>query len=276
MLSFLKRFLSPSASADPATIPESHQIYAPRKTTLYAFGDIHGQIRQLQQAIDSIVKYAEDDRSAHYRSKVVFLGDYVDRGEDSRAVLDGLMRLPTIHPQIDWIFLAGNHEVVMQGFLTAPQDHLLWLEYGGCETLASYGVAPPASNAHRDLMVTRDAFARALPPAHLAFLQSMPIRHLAGDYLFVHAGLRPGIPLDRQSQEDMQWIRGDFLEQPYWHGKCVVHGHTIEAQPTVLPWRIGLDTGAYSGSPLSGIRLQDNQREVLSFPCLRPFQSRER
>lgn len=117
----------------------------------------------------------------------------------------------------------------------------------------------------RAIQKTRDQLLQALPDTHLRFLQQLRHSHQCGDYLFVHAGLRPGVPLERQAPEDMLWIRDEFMNTPHWYGKCVVHGHTIETAPALHPWRIGIDSGAYCGGPLSCLVLTGNHREVIGF-----------
>ncbi|WP_158497719.1 metallophosphoesterase family protein [Magnetospirillum gryphiswaldense] len=237
----------------------------PAQTPLYAIGDIHGQIDQLRQAIAWIVGRAAAQTEQNLKPKVVFLGDYVDRGEDSRAVLNCLIGLEAEFPSIQWIFLAGNHEAAMLGFLDNPLEHIAWLGFGGAETLLNYGVRPPVGVGGRAIQKTRDQLLQALPDTHLRFLQQLRHSHQCGDYLFVHAGLRPGVPLERQAPEDMLWIRDEFMNTPHWYGKCVVHGHTIETAPALHPWRIGIDSGAYCGGPLSCLVLTGNHREVIGF-----------
>ena len=246
-------------------MPRIEALGVPPHTTLYAIGDIHGQIGQVRQAIAWIVGRAAAQTGQALNSKVVFLGDYVDRGEDSRAVLDCLIDLETAFPMIQWIFLAGNHEAAMLGFLDDPLEHAAWLDFGGTETLLNYGVRPPVGLGARALQKTRDQLRQALPDAHLRFLRQLRHSHQCGDYLFVHAGLRPGVPLGRQAPEDMLWIRDEFMNKPHWYGKCVVHGHTIETPPTLHPWRIGIDSGAYCGGPLSCLILTGNHREIIGF-----------
>lgn len=240
-------------------------LAVPAQTPIYAIGDIHGQIGQLRQAITWVIDRAGIQIARGLQPKVVFLGDYVDRGEDSRAVLDCLIGLAAGFPQIQWIFLAGNHEAAMLGFWENPLEHVAWIDFGGAETLLNYGIRPPAGSSARALRNTCDQLHQALPPPHLHFLRQLRHSYQCGDYLFVHAGLRPGVPLKRQTPEDMLWIRDEFITTPHWYGKCVVHGHTIETPPALHPWRIGIDSGAYCGGPLSCLVLTGTHREVIGF-----------
>lgn len=245
-------------------------VATPAGIRLYAVGDVHGHARMLDAVIDFIV--ADAAAHADERAIAVMLGDYVDRGPDSRGVLERLSRLPAEGgaERVEWVFLSGNHESTMLAFLEQPHDHAAWLGFGGTETLASYGViAPPPPLSAQRVQECRDALAAALPPHHLAFLKGLRPIFICGDYAFVHAGVRPGIALERQHPEDLRWIRDEFLRAPHWHGKCVVHGHTIEAEPALLPWRIGIDTGAYAGGDLCCLVLAGTERCAL-FPAREP------
>lgn len=194
---------------------------------------------------------------------VVYLGDYVDRGPDSAAVLDCLAAPAPAGWQRR--FLRGNHEAAMLGFLAAPEANLAWLEFGGMETLGSYGVRLPrtGSLAERARQMAED-LARAVPAEHLAFLAGLEWSVDLGDYLFVHAGIRPGRPLARQKPEDLLTIREPFLSSRAWHGKVVVHGHSMTPRPELLANRIGVDTGAYAGGPLSCIILEGEAQRVIT------------
>lgn len=253
-------------SAGHAARPAIDGLAVEAGRAVYALGDIHGQIGQLRQALAWIEGRTRIDRANGLEPLVIFLGDYVDRGEDSRAVLQTLCELQHRMPEQDWVFLAGNHESALLGFLEDPVAHAGWLRFGGVETLASYGILAGASQSARDLHLLRDRLDETIPDAHLDLLRRLETQYLCGDYIFVHAGLRPGVPLASQSEQDMLWIREDFLEQPYWHGKCVVHGHTIEPEPSLLDWRIGIDTGAYAGGMLTCLALEGNRRDVIGFP----------
>ncbi|MBF0130691.1 MAG: metallophosphoesterase [Alphaproteobacteria bacterium] len=220
-------------------LPDGHRVFA--------IGDIHGMERPLSVLLDHVEAMALSGDGMAYTC--VLLGDYIDRGPDSRGVLERLLRLRP--GPVRWVFLAGNHEAVFQAFLDRPEANADWLRFGGIETLASYGImVPPPPLSPARLRRCRDELLAVLPASHLDFLAGLQSCFTIGDYMFVHAGLRPGVALERQTTEDMLWIREDFLSRPTWHGKCVVHGHTIEPTPSVHPWRIGIDLGAYAGGNL--------------------------
>jgi serine/threonine protein phosphatase 1 len=214
-------------------------------TRVYAIGDIHGRVDLLRGIERRIQDDAAAAPSAH--KVVVYLGDYVDRGEHSREVIDWLLD----HPLSDFerVHLLGNHEDSMLRFLTDVQIGPAWLTYGGGATLHSYGVKPPASD--RDFVRAQVELRDRLPPRHLAFLRELSLSHVEGDYYFVHAGIKPGIPLDAQALEDMLWIRDEFLFSRVDFGKIVVHGHTITDAPEVKRNRIGIDTGAFASGKLT-------------------------
>jgi serine/threonine protein phosphatase 1 len=179
------------------------------------------------------------------RTVVVYLGDYIDRGPDSRGVIEILVEKAL--PGFESVWLMGNHEAAMLDFLDGREGSEVWLGFGGVATLESYGVRPPARITDQAVLTeTRAALAAALPPAHQAFLKALRMTHQEGDYFFVHAGVRPGVALDRQVPDDLLWIRNEFLRSRADFGKIVVHGHTIVDEPDVQPNRIGIDTGAFA------------------------------
>lgn len=222
---------------------------------IYAIGDVHGRLDLLD---DLLGRLAEDVAAAPpgLRCQVVYLGDYVDRGPDSRGVIDRLLHAPA-PAGVQPFFLMGNHERSLLDFLDTPAAAAQWLEYGGLACLRSYGVGASLGLRGADrLAAVRDAFADALPQAHLHFLRSMQQTHRNGDYLFVHAGIRPGVTLDRQVEEDLLWIREPFLGSRADYGVRVIHGHSVTAQPQVRDNRIGIDTGAFAGGPLTACVLE--------------------
>jgi serine/threonine protein phosphatase 1 len=232
----------------------------PRGCRVYAIGDVHGRLDLLRNLLRQIEEDTADRPDA--RTLIVFLGDLIDRGPDSAGVLEFLRRYrpPTIEP----VFLMGNHEEVMLRVLGGERGGLLdrWLSYGGSETLTSYGVS---ASTLFDLPERRalEQVVEAVAPAHTAFLESFSDTFRFGDYLMVHAGVRPGLPLHSQTQEDLHWIREPFLSDPRNHGFVVVHGHTIVDQVEQRPNRIGIDTGAYRSGLLSAIGIQDAERWLL-------------
>ncbi len=188
------------------------------------------------------------------RSVVVFLGDYVDRGPDSAGVLDELIALQS---QFDDIrFLRGNHEDTMLEFLDDASAGARWCAFGGDATMKSYGVTAPAAEAGGQAWErARKEFADAVPDAHVTFLRDLSYITTNGDYAFVHAGVRPGVLLAEQSQDDLLWIRDEFLDDDSRLEKVIVHGHTPEPEPFHSFRRIGVDTGAYASGVLTAVRL---------------------
>jgi serine/threonine protein phosphatase 1 len=226
----------------------------PPRCCVYAVGDIHGRADLLEALLTRIVAHA--GRYPDFRKVLVTLGDYVDRGPDSRGVVDRLLSPP---PGFETVHLMGNHEDLMLRFLSQPADGGVWFQNGGGATMESYGVALGEWDIERAKPL-RDALAAALPPAHLAFLRGLAPQHVEGDYFFAHAGVRPGVPLNRQDQDDLMWIREEFLRSTRDHGKVVVHGHSVAFKPEEYPSperpsRIGIDTGAYATGRLTCLAL---------------------
>ncbi|MEM6479161.1 MAG: metallophosphoesterase [Pseudomonadota bacterium] len=224
--------------------------------TLYAIGDIHGHLDKLDRALSLV----EADGGASAR--IVFLGDYVDRGPESKGVIARLADgLDAGRP---WTCLKGNHDRIMEWFFEDEprQDPHMMIEYhwchemiGGRETLASYGVTVPEKIRLSEL---HERALPALPDRHLAFLRGLDLYHEAGRYLFVHAGIRPGQPLAAQTQEDMVWIRQPFLSHGGPHPWIVVHGHTAIESPTHYRNRINVDGGAAYGNALVPVALEED------------------
>lgn len=238
---------------------ERHYSF-PQGVRIYAVGDVHGCLEPLKRLEEMIMQSAHD---CGLNAGVIFLGDYVDRGPNVAGVLDHLSRgnfagLPTR-------FLMGNHEDIFLGAMADPALIRDWLRWGGMATLASYRVTLPqgADPRERD-QILADAMAAALPPHHRDFLDRLEISIRLGDYLFVHAGIRPGRPLDRQSRHDMLSIREPFLSSSKPLPCRVVHGHSVSFEVQSTPTRIGIDTGAYATGRLSAILIEDNRTEILS------------
>jgi serine/threonine protein phosphatase 1 len=217
----------------------------PAETRIYAVGDIHGRADLLRETLERL---DEDQwrRPIAYAVEI-FLGDYVDRGPDSKGVIDLLAaRLVQSHA----VCLRGNHEELMESFLHEPSVVDSWLKLGGLQTLISYGVAPrPSGTESGDDL--RQRFCRAFPRTHQLFLQCLKPWVCCGDYLFVHAGIRPQVPFEQQTMDDLFWIREEFLSSSLHHGKYIVHGHTPVAHPDMRPNRINIDTGAWRSGILT-------------------------
>lgn len=231
----------------------------PRGYRAYAVGDVHGRIDLLEQllaAIDEDVR-----RRPPRKTLLIFLGDLIDRGPDSRAVVE---RLRTFrHERLKPYFLTGNHEEVLLRLLKGERGILAsWLQYGGAECLASYGFDAAMlepSNERSALSTIRTI----IPADHVRFISSFIDTLRFGDYLFVHAGIRPGIDLSLQSQSDLRWIREPFLDDKSDHGLVVVHGHTISNEVEMEPNRIGIDTGAYRTGRLTALAVEGQDRWLL-------------
>jgi len=234
----------------------------PNGLVVYAIGDVHGRDDRLRE-LEGMLR-ADAARRSAARRLVVMLGDYVDRGPGSRAVLDHLCAPPP--PGFERACLAGNHEQLMLAFLDDPGEAAPWLANGGAATLASYGVAGAAALRAAPaavLLRAREELRAALPAAHLAFLRGLGRMRREGDYLFVHAGIRPGVAPGDQVEDDLLWIRRPFLSSNSDHGCVVVHGHSIVEEPEIHPNRIAIDTGAYASGVLTALALDGERVEFL-------------
>ena len=222
----------------------------PPATRIYAIGDIHGRADLLRDMVERI----DDDRRRRpvQRTVEVYLGDYIDRGHDSKAVIDILCRRLV---QRNAICLRGNHEAILEDFLQDPDVVHSWKRLGGLSTLASYGVSVSPAGLLAPAELHR-AFCSTLPRTHVLFLQCLRNIYRCGDFLFVHAGIRPGVPLEAQVQDDLIWIRDEFLQSTANHGWTVVHGHTPVAHPHICSNRINIDTGAVHSGTLTCMVLE--------------------
>lgn len=248
----ITRLFNPPRAGSSASTPPG--------TRLYVVGDIHGRADLLGILHEAI---GEDAADAPARRVIVYLGDYVDRGAESSAVVEMLASGPL--ETFEAVHLLGNHEAWLLDFLDDPDQGAGWIMNGGSATLMSYGIDAAGISFQGDrLAKARAELRRRLPPTHLAFLESLKLSHVEGDYLFVHAGIRPGVPLDRQSVDDLVWIRDEFLFSDADHGKVVVHGHTIVDEPEVLENRIGIDTGAFATGRLTCLVLEGTARRFIS------------
>jgi serine/threonine protein phosphatase 1 len=232
----------------------------PPGTLLYAIGDIHGRADLLEELLRRI---EEDARESPAERKIlVFLGDYIDRGPNSRTVVD--MLLARAPKNFACRFLKGNHEALMLDFLDDPDLLEFWLVNGGGATLASYGLdMEELARFGASAETWRNNFAAVLPEAHLSFFHGLELSVSLGDYFFVHAGVRPDLALDEQTEADLVWIRAPFLDWARPFGKIVVHGHTPGREPVTRPNRIGIDTGAWFSDRLTALRLEGDRQGFL-------------
>lgn len=228
---------------------------------VYCIGDIHGYGYLLTRLQDLIVQDANEH--LYDDCTIVYVGDYVDRGLQSKQVIDHLISVPMEQKGFKSIHLKGNHEDLFLEFMENPnRDRLTWLSNGGQETCRSYGVDLTRHNRENSSFEEMAAdLASLVPEEHKKFLKSLKIYHLEtlGDekYLFVHAGIRPGVPLDQQRPEEMMWIRHLFLNSPVDHGYRVVHGHTPNKEPEVYANRINVDTGVFYTGRLTAVVLEE-------------------
>lgn len=232
----------------------------PANHRLYVVGDIHGRVDLLSKIIDMIERNAA--RNPDKIKKLIFLGDYIDRGLHSNEVIERLTN--GFAHNIEAIFLRGNHEAKMIELLNGDFSvSTSFLKYGGDATFASYGIQAFAKMDDKAVVKISKEFVQKVPPHHHAFLNDTKCSTTFGDYYFVHAGARPGTPLSEQSPVDQLWIRKDFMSSDYVFEKMVIHGHTISEKPDVKPNRIGIDTGAYATGQLTCLILDGTKRMMM-------------
>jgi len=236
-------------------------VQAPENTVIWAVGDIHGRSDLLKPLVNEML--ADLAASSAGRKVVVFLGDYVDRGPDSKGVIDFLASLPDRYPA-EFHFLRGNHEDRMEAFLTDPTLGAGWCDYGGREALLSYGITAPSQRDDVEgWKAASEALNAAMGPSQRAFLERQEMFIGLGDYFFAHAGAKPGVALENQSTHDLMWVRQTFLDDPRPFDRVVVHGHTPTENVHADHRRIGIDTGAYATGVLSALRLEGEARSLL-------------
>lgn len=251
MLKLLRSLLD--YRTEPEVVPS-----LPDGQRVYAIGDIHGRYDLLCRMIARIE--ADEVGRPAAETTVILLGDLVDRGPDSAGV---------IATAREWAkrrnvrILAGNHEEMFLGSFERDETLRHFIRHGGRETLLSYPIEPDVYS-RATLEELRAIMREAVPAEDIEFMKSMEDRIQIGDYVFVHAGVRPGVPLEEQKISDLRWIRGEFIEGPETRNFAVVHGHTILESPHVSPLRISLDTGAYSSGLLSAIGLEGTARWLIS------------
>ncbi len=248
-----KKFFARATELDP-------QVYAlPDGERVYAIGDIHGR----RDCLDELIGLIDVDNAARGRAdtRLVFLGDLVDRGADSCGVVERAMHIAK-SPKT--ILLMGNHEeILIRAWEGDRKAAGLFHRVGGRETLLSYGVTEAEYDAS-DLGDLAELIAEHIPVEHIAFMKRFIDQWRCGDYLFVHAGIRPGVPIDEQSGSDLRWIRREFLDDPRDHGLMIVHGHSITEEVDERNNRIGIDTGAFASGKLTALGIEGTDKWVIS------------
>lgn len=239
-------FLRSRRNVQPPRLPEGIRIYA--------FGDIHGRADLLKPLFTQID--ADLARNPVDRSIEVYLGDYIDRGPYSGQTLDLLIARAQGR---EAVFLKGNHEAFFLEVLCDSDKLDDWRKLGGIETMMSYGLQPSVNPDPAERIELMEALNEVVPDEHLAFLQDLKPSFVCGDFFFVHAGVRPGIPLAKQQEADLLWIRNEFLDSQKNFGKFVVHGHTPVRQPDIRKNRINIDTGAYATGNLTLLRIEGDR-----------------
>jgi serine/threonine protein phosphatase 1 len=227
-------------------------------TRLYVIGDIHGRLDLLEGVIEAIDR---DVAARPGKALTVTLGDYVDRGPQSRGVIERLAANPF---PTSYVPLKGNHEAIFEAFLADPAVGAHWRRLGGLETLASFGVPVQQAMLGRNYGETALRLRKALTDKQARFFAALQLSLTVGCYFLCHAGVRPGVPLARQTEEDLLWIREEFLESSADFGKIIVHGHTPVTAPEVLPNRINIDTGAFATGRLTCIVLEGGRHRFLT------------
>ncbi len=252
----------------PRSVSGGRKSTSPQTSSelIYAIGDIHGRLDLLMELLEAIIfDRAHTISNARVPSQtfIVFLGDYIDRGHQSREVIEFLSQVSIVDTEI--IFLKGNHEQVAIEFLNQENSEIKWLDYGGVETLSSYGLdVKDAKPEGAELSALKSQFADALPNHHLRFLNGLKSYWIRDEFMFVHAGVKPGKPVESQTDKEFLWIRDDFLNSIQKLPFIIVHGHTPEPEPVWDGRRIGVDTGAYISNTLTAAKLYKGSVEFLS------------
>ena len=249
MIKSIRKLLSANEARPPAAIPAGQRVYA--------IGDVHGR----RDLLETLIAAIDEDDAARgpAGTSVVLLGDLVDRGPDSAGVLD-LVRNWPLKSKLH--VLCGNHEEMFLRSLRDVEVLPRFLAYGGRETLLSYPIDALALEAG-DAEAVQAMMVAAVPQEDIDFLQSLELHVVIGDYLFVHAGIKPGQPIEEQTRSTLRWIREPFLSYGGWHDHVVIHGHTIVAEPEILHNRIGIDTGAYMSGRLTALGLEGEERWLI-------------
>ena len=239
--------------------PRKNLAAIPAGDRVYAIGDIHGRLDLLQKMWDMI---RVDSHGTGLRTTIVVVGDYVDRGSASKGVVEFLLQARLG----DWelVCLRGNHDQAVLDFIADARFYRIWQNHGAPETLMSYGIKPPKSDDSDTLEALRSEFLEKCPEEHIRFFQTLPYSFVRGDYMFVHAGVRPGIPLEKQHPDDFLWIRDEFLSARQAFEKVIVHGHSQRDRAARHATGIAIDTAAYETGRLSAVVLDGRECRFLS------------
>jgi serine/threonine protein phosphatase 1 len=253
--------LMPSRKEDTKRLSVTVDVAAvPKDICIYAIGDIHGRNDLLIPLLDRIAEDTQKRKVSEFQ--LVFLGDYVDRGPDSCAVVETILEIKL--PKTTVIALNGNHEVSMLSFLDDPLKGKRWLHYGGDATLRSYGITVSACDLEgQDIVEIGERFRQTLPGKHRTFFEGLSESYAVGDYFFAHAGVDPTLSLENQKEEDLLWIRDNFLLHEQAYEKVIIHGHSITPSPEFKSNRIGIDTGAFYSDKLTCLVLEGDDKQIL-------------
>ena len=233
---------------------------------IYAIGDVHGRADLLEPMFQEIARH-EADLGPAQQLHIIFIGDVIDRGPDSKAVLEFLDEARHRMPEL--MFILGNHEEMLLRALAGDEGTIRgWMRVGGAETVESFGLAPFVEGD--DAVPWVSALRHAVPATWAEWIASWPLTARSGDYLFAHAGVRPGVSLKRQGRQHFLWGHEAFLDDTRDHGAVIVHGHTIIPEVDIRTNRIGIDTGAYSSNTLSAICLDGTSQSALTVSSERP------
>jgi len=253
----------PPSRATLARNANGAEVRSRIRGVVYAIGDLHGRLDLYEDLIGLIRQDAAKLDHQEFKPTIVLLGDLIDRGPSSAGCIERSIRLAE-EGWCDVESLKGNHEQALLQFLDDPAVGPSWVQHGGAATLMSYGVDVAQADPSKGWASVQAAFSKALPQAHRDYVEGLKLWWERDDYLFVHAGVRPGLPLERQTEADLLWIRHEFLRHERPHPrKVVVHGHTPKREPDLHRWRIGVDTGAYASGVLTAIRLRGAERMVI-------------
>ncbi|MBO6718176.1 MAG: serine/threonine protein phosphatase [Rhizobiaceae bacterium] len=226
---------------------------------IFAVGDIHGRLDLLRAINRTISEDLERRPPGDWR--ILYLGDYCDRGPDTRGVISYLVKQMANEPRV--VALRGNHDQSFLDFVGAGDRIRVFERYGGFQTAGSYGVTADFTS-QRAAQATKEALVAAMPADHLRFLAGLPLSAQFGDFFFCHAGIRPGVPLAEQDPNDLIWIREAFLEDSRLHPKVIVHGHTPVEEAEIMPNRVDVDTGAYFSGVLTALVIEEKEKRQLT------------